>query len=266
MNINFEGRVALVFGAGSAGEGWSNGKAAAVAYARAGAQVACVDLRRAAAEETAQIIEAEGGRAIALEGDVTDDAQVAAAVAATLRAFGAIDILHNNAGLAQFGGTTDLDLDAWDKAMDVNVKSVFLACRHVIPHMVSRGQGVITNISSLAGIRISEYDMSSYFASKAAVNHLTRAIALRHAAEGLRCNAILPGLINTPLIHANKEMQGHHGSIDKQIAERDAMSPTGKMGDAWDIANASVFLASDGAKYINGVLLPVDGGLSCRVR
>ncbi len=266
MNFALTDNVALVFGAGSSGPGWGNGKAAAVAYARAGASVACVDLNPAAAEETANIIEGEGHSAIAIRGNVASDEDVSAAVAKTLSHFGKIDILHNNTGITLFGGPVEQDIAEWDRAMDVNVKSVFLACRHVLPHMVGRGAGVITNISSVAGIRIAGYDMASYYTSKAAVNQLTRAVALQYAAKGIRANAILPGLMNTPLVQNNEGMKGHHGDAEKQMAERHAMSPTGQMGDAWDVAHAAVFLASREAKYINGVLLPVDGGLSCRAR
>ncbi len=266
MSFTLTDQTALVFGAGSSGPGWGNGKAAAVAYARAGAPVACVDLDLSAAEETAGIIEAEGNTAIAIQGNVTRDEDVARAVATTLSHFARIEILHNNTGITLFAGPVDQEICEWDRAMDVNVKSVFLACRHVLPHMEEHGYGVITNISSVSGIRILGYDMASYYTSKAAVNQLTRAIALQYAAKGIRSNAILPGLINTPMIRNNKEMQGHHGDLEKQLAERDAMSPTGKMGDAWDIAHAAVFLASREAKYINGILLPVDGGLSCRAK
>ena len=266
MRFSLEGQTALVFGAGSSGPGWGNGKAAAVAYARAGAGVACVDLNMTAAEETAHIIENEGNAAIAIRGNVAVEDDVAAAVARTLAGFGKIEILHNNTGITLFGSPVDQDIAEWDRAMDVNVKSVFLSCRHVLPHMEARGYGVVTNISSVAGLRIAGYDMASYYTSKAAVNQLTRAVALKYAAKGIRANALLPGLINTPLIHNNEGMKSHHGDFETQMAERDAMSPTGKMGEAWDIAHAAVFLASHEANYINGVLLPIDGGLSCRMR
>lgn len=265
MKISLNGRVALVFGAGSSGPGWGNGKAAAVAYARAGARVAAVDLNLAAAEETAGIIASEGGEAMAMAADVAREADVKAVVGRLVDEWGRIDILHNNVGIAQFGGALELEEQLWNRSMDVNVKSVYLACKHVLPHMIAQERGVVTNISSIAGVRIAGYDMPAYYASKAAVNHLTRALAIRHARQGIRVNAILPGLINTPLIHTTKGMAEHHGDTAAQIAERDAMSPTGRMGEAWDIAHAAVFLASDFAKYINGVNLPVDGGLTCRI-
>ena len=265
MIIDLKDRVALVFGAGSSGEGWGNGKAAAVAYARSGAKVVCVDLNRAAAEETAGIITDEGGTALALAADVASEAQIIDVVARVMADFGRIDILHNNVGIAQIGGALELDEALWDRSMNVNVKSVFLACKHVLPHMIAAGKGAVVNISSLAGMRIAGYDMPAYYASKAAVNHLTQALAVRHAREGIRVNAVLPGLIHTPLISTTKGMAETFGDIEAQIAARDAMSPTGKMGDAWDVANAAIFLASDQAKYINGVALCVDGGLAARI-
>jgi NAD(P)-dependent dehydrogenase (short-subunit alcohol dehydrogenase family) len=198
MVISLADNVALVFGAGSSGPGWGNGKAAAVAYARAGAKVVCVDLKQAAAEETAAIVVGEGYEAIAIQGDVSDDTDVAGAVSTAISHFRKIDILHNNTGITLFGSPTEQSIGDWDRAMDVNVKSVFLACRHVLPRMVDRRCGVITNISSIASIRIGGYNMTSYYTTKAAVNQFTRSVALQYADKGIRCNAILPGLMNTP--------------------------------------------------------------------
>ena len=254
-------RVALVFGAGSSGPGWGNGKAAAVAYARAGAKVACVDAQLERAEATAKLIRDESGEAIALAADVASSANIAAAVAAALQAWKRLDILHNNVGISLFGGPVDLSEADWDRSLDVNLKSVFLACKHALPIMEHQGRGVITNISSILSLRVSWYDQVAYYASKAGVDHLTRAVAVKYAAKGIRCNAILPGLMDTPLLYANPAVVGTHGGAEAMKQARDAASPTGKQGTAWDIANAAVFLASDDANYINGVTLPVDGGL-----
>jgi NAD(P)-dependent dehydrogenase (short-subunit alcohol dehydrogenase family) len=259
------GRVALVFGAGSSGPGWSNGKAAAVAYARAGARVACVDQEVARAKETADIIRKEKGEALALSADVGVNADVARTVKDVVAAWDTLDILHNNVGISIFGGPVDLPEEDWDKSLAANLKSVFLACKHALPIMERQGRGVITNISSILSQRVSWYDQIAYYASKAGVDHLTRAVAVKYAAKGIRANAILPGLIDTPLLYNNPAIaQGTHGGIEKMIAARNATSPTGKMGSPWDVANAAVFLASDEARYINGVLLPVDGGLICK--
>jgi len=255
-------RVALVFGAGSVGPGWGNGKASAVAYARAGAKVVCVDINRSAAEETAGIIRGEGGRAEALACDVTKLLEVEDVVARTVAAFGPVDILHNNVGHAGMGGPPDLSEDQWRREMDLNVTGMFLACKVVIPSMVERGRGVITNISSVAGIRYTGYPYTSYYAAKGAVNQFTVGVALQYARNGIRCNAILPGLMDTPLIY--QQITGQYGSPDDMVKERHEASPTGRMGTGWDIANAAVFLASDEAGYINAVCLPVDGGLTAR--
>ena len=256
------GRVALVFGAGSAGPGWGNGKASAVAYARAGARVACVDISRTAAEETVGLIRAEGGTAEAFACDVTRLLEVEDVVAGTGRALGAVDILHNNVGHAKMGGPPDLSEEDWRREMDLNVTGMFLACKVVIPSMLERGRGVITNIGSAAGLRYTGYPYSSYYAAKGAVNQFTIGIALQYARAGLRCNAILPGIMDTPLIY--QQISTAYASPEEMVQARHEASPTGRMGSAWDVAHTAVFLASEEASYINGVLLPVDGGLTAR--
>lgn len=255
-------RVALVFGAGSVGPGWGNGKASAVAYARAGARVVCVDINRSAAEETVGIIRGEGGKAEALACDVTKLMEVEDVVARTTALFGPVDILHNNVGHAKMGGPPDLSEDEWRREMDLNVTGMFLACKVVIPTMVARGRGVITNISSSAGIRYVGYPYTSYYAAKGAVNQFTVGVALQYARDGIRCNAILPGLMDTPLIYQQITVQ--YASPDDMVKARHEATPMGRMGTGWDVANAAVFLASDEASYINAVCLPVDGGFTAR--
>jgi NAD(P)-dependent dehydrogenase (short-subunit alcohol dehydrogenase family) len=258
-------RVALVFGAGSCGPGWGNGKASAVLYAREGARVVAVDLLEERAQETADIIAGEGGECLPLAADVASSAAVRSVVERTVDSYGRVDVLHNNVGISLFGGAVDLSEEDWDRSLDCNLKSVFLACKHTLPIMEAQGRGVITNISSILSERISQYDEIAYYASKAGVDHLTRAIAVRYAGKGIRANAIQPGLMDTPLLYANPAIvEVSHGGVEKMVRERDALSPTGRMGTAWDIAHAAVFLASDEAAYINGVLLPVDGGLLCK--
>ena len=259
--MKLAGRTALVFGAGSSGPGWGNGKAAAVQYAREGARVVAVDVRREAAEETAAIIVGEGGQALALAADVTGADAVAQAVAAALDAFGGIDVLHNNVGITDMGDLAEIDEARWRRVMDVNLTSVFLTCKVVVPTMLAQGRGAIVNISSLAGATINRYPYFSYYASKAGLNHFTRALAVQYAARGIRANVIMPGVMNTPLIHS--QISGQYADTAAMLAARDAMSPMQRMGDAWDVARAAVFLASDDAAYITGVCLPVDGGLSC---
>ncbi len=262
MPQRLKDQVALVFGAGSSGPGWGNGKAAAVQYAREGAKVAAVDLSSAAAEETCDIIRSEKGEAMALVADVTNAVEVDAAVAATRRAFGRIDILHNNVGVTDMAALEDVDAERWRKVVDINLTGAFLTCKSVVPHMVAQGGGAILNISSIAAQLINDFPYFSYYASKAGLNHLTRAIAIQYGRQGIRCNAIMPGLIDTPLIY--QQISDQYESAEEMVAARSALSPTGFMGTAWDVARAAVFLVSSDARYINGVCLPVDGGLSCR--
>ncbi|MFC1796473.1 SDR family NAD(P)-dependent oxidoreductase [Pseudomonadota bacterium] len=263
--MELEGKTALVFGAGSIGPGWGNGKACAVAYARAGASVVAVDLDMERARETCEIISDEGGTALPLAADVTDSAAIKNVVDSALETFGGIDILHNNVGISLQGDPVSMSETDWDRSIDCNLKSVFLACKYVLPVMLRQGYGVIINISSILSMVVSRYDEVAYYASKAGVDHLTRSVAVKYADKGIRCNAIQPGLMNTPLLYANKEVViDAHGSVEAMIEDRNSASPTGKMGEAWDIANAAVFLASDKAAYINGVILPVDGALLCK--
>ncbi|ALA19934.1 MULTISPECIES: SDR family NAD(P)-dependent oxidoreductase [Chelatococcus] len=263
MADRLKGKCAIVFGAGSSGPGWGNGKATAVAFAREGARVACVDLAEAAAAETAAIIREEGNEAIALAADVTSLASVEAVAAAAMEAFGAIDILHNNVGVTHMGGPVELDEERFQAALDLNIGSVYRTAKAVLPHMLKGGGGAIVNISSLAAIRYVGYPYFSYYATKAAVNQATVALAMQYARQGIRANCIMPGLIDTPMIY--KQISGQYGSVEEMVAARNALVPTGRMGTAWDIAAAAVFLASDEARFITGVCLPVDGGQSCAV-
>ena len=263
MSERLKDRSAIVFGAGSSGPGWGNGKAAAVAFAREGAKVACVDLSADAAEETAAIIRAERYDAVAIAADVTQLASVEAAAAQAAEAFGRIDILHNNVGVTHMGGPVELDEDKFQAALDLNIGPVYRTAKAVLPYMLKAGGGAIVNISSLAAIRYVGYPYFAYYATKAAVNQATVALAMQYARQGIRANCIMPGLIDTPLIY--KQISGQYGSVDEMVAARDAMVPLGKMGTAWDVAAAAVFLASDEAKFITGVCLPVDGGQSCAV-
>jgi len=258
-----DNKVALVFGAGSSGDGWSNGQAAAATYARAGARVVAVDRHEAAAQTTVQHIQSEGGHGIAVCADVTDSQSVQAAVAQAMQWGGRIDILHNNVGMTLMGGPVEIEEADWQRAIDINLGSIYRTAKATLPHMLAQQSGVIINISSLASIRWAGYPYFAYYAAKAAVNQATVALALQYARQGIRANAILPGLIDTPLIY--REISGQYESVEAMREARNKAVPTGRMGTAWDIANAAVFLASDQAAFINGVCLPVDGGQSCAV-
>lgn len=261
MADRLKGKIAIVFGAGSAGPGWGNGKAAAVAYAREGASVACIDLNQTAADETAAIITSEGGKALALAANVTDLASVETCVATTAEHFGRIDILHNNVGVTHMGGPVELSEAQFEAALQLNLGSVYRCAKAVIPRMLEGNGGAIINISSLAAIRWVGYPYFAYYATKAAVNQATVALAMQYAKQGIRANCIMPGLIDTPLIY--KQISTQYASPEEMVAARNALVPMGQMGTAWDVANAAVFLASDEAKFITGVCLPVDGGQSC---
>lgn len=256
MSTRLLKKVAIVFGAGSAGTGWGNGKAVAVAFAREGARVICVDRGLAAAEETAQIVAEEGNEAEALCADVTDYDAVAKAVAAGEARFGRIDILHNNVGLPEAGGPEDLDEDTWRRAIEVNVGGVWRTCKAVLPGMRARRSGAVVNISSVASRRWTGTPAFAYAAAKAAVNQATVSVAMQYARDGIRANAILPGLLDTTLADECRGAGTPESGRDRRV-------PLGRLGEAWDIAHAAVFLASDEARFITGVCLPVDGGQSC---
>lgn len=261
-----KGKVAMVVGAGSIGPGWGNGKATAVTFAREGAQVFCVDRNAAAAEETATMIKGEGGKASAFTADVSRAGEIEAMVAACQNAFGRIDVLDNNVGIAEMGSVVEVAEAEWDRVFAVNLKSAYLAMKHVIPVMVQQGGGSIINISSIASIRHLGLSYVTYGASKAAMNQMTRTTAVEFARRHVRVNAILPGLMKTPMVEHSAGLAESYakGDVDAMWRARDAQVPMGHMGEAWDVANAALFLASDESKYVTGIELVVDGGITCK--
>ena len=261
---NLDGKVAIVVGAGSSGPGWGTGKATAVHLARLGAGVLGIDVNADATAATGDWVRQEGGKYEAFVGDATTPEGAAAAVNACIDRFGRVDILVNNIGAGPVEGVVETSLEDWERVFRFNVTSAFLMAKHAIQPMISVGAGSIVNVSSIASNRWTGVPLSAYSASKAAMNQLTQNIAMQYAAKGIRCNAVLPGLLMTPMMLGT--LSRHYGNdVDALIRKRDAVSPTGKMGTGWDIAYAVGFLASDESRYINGVLLPVDGGLSCQV-
>jgi NAD(P)-dependent dehydrogenase (short-subunit alcohol dehydrogenase family) len=262
-----KGKTAMVVGAGSIGPGWGNGKATAVTFAREGARVFCVDRHRAAAEETARIIESEGGEAIAFTADVSRAGDVEAMVGACVRAYGRIDVLDNNVGIAEMGGVVEVSEADWDRVFAVNLKSAFLAMKHVLPVMVRQGGGSVINISSVASIRHTGVSYVTYAASKAAMNQMTRTTAVEFASRHIRVNAILPGLMKTPMVEHSAGLAESYakGDVQAMWRARDAQVPMGHMGEAWDVANAALFLASEESRYVTGIELVVDGGLTLKV-
>ncbi len=265
MGGRLQDRVAIVVGAGSVGPGWGTGKATAVTFAREGARVLCVDINEAAAEETAAIITGEGGRAEAHRADATDPAQDEALVARAVELWGGVDVLHNNVGIVEVGGPVETEAAGWDRVMAVNLKSMYLTCKAALPVMEAAGRGAIVNIGSISAIRWLGVPYISYAASKAAILGFTRAIALQYAAKGIRANVILPGLMDTPMIVEPLSQAYAGGDIEEMRALRHAQCPMGRMGDAWDVANAALFLASDEARSLTATELVVDGGLTAKV-
>ncbi len=263
MGERLKDKVAIVSGAGSIAPGWGNGKATAVLFAREGAKVLAVDIDGAAAEVTQRIIGEEGGEATVAECDVTQASQVEAMVARCIDVYGRVDVLHNNVGIVTLGGPVETSEEDWDRVNAVNLKSVYLTCKHVLPHMERQGGGAIVNISSITGIRWLGVPYVSYSATKAAVLQLTQSVALQYASRNIRCNAVLPGLMNTPMAQKSVAEAYSGGDVEKMIEIRDRQVPMGKQGDAWDVAYAALFLASDEAKYITGTQLVVDGGFTC---
>lgn len=266
MTGRLNNKVAIVIGAGSVGPGWSNGKAAAVLFAREGARVCCVDICAESAEETAHIIREEGGSAIPFRADASRSGDVKAAVDACLAAFGRVDILHNNVGIVMRGGVVELEEADWDRVFNINLKSVYLAMKHVIPHMAAQGGGSIVNVSSIASLRYLGANYVGYYTTKAAINHMTRVTAAEYASRQVRINAVLPGLMDTPM--ARKSAIETHGvsaeGIEDAWKKKAARIPMGWMGDAWDVARAAVFFASDESRFITGAELVVDGGLTLK--
>lgn len=265
MAGRLEAKVAVVVGAGQTpGETIGNGRATAITFAREGASVLLVDRVLARAEETRAMIEAGGGTSSAFEADITREGDCRALVEACVERYGRIDVLHNNAGIgAGDAGVSGIELDNFERIYRVNLHGALLASKHALPHMRAQGGGVITNVSSLASIA-GATNMVAYKTSKAALNALTQTLALANARYGIRANAILPGFINTPM--AIEGISAARGiPREELVAQRDRAVPMGHMGTAWDVANAALFLASDEARFITGVLLPVDGGQSVRV-
>ena len=265
MGDRLKDKVAIVVGAGqSPGETIGNGRGTAILFAREGAKVMLVDNRLESAQETLALIEAEGGIAFAHEADATSEEQGAHIVERCMETWNRIDVLHNNVGIGERGkGFLDLAETDWQRFMDVNLKSMFLTCQKVLPRMIEQGSGVIINISSIASLMATE--AVAYKTSKAGVNALTQGLALQAAPHGVRVNAILPGLMETPMAI---EGRVHAYGIDRKevVDGRNRRVPLkGGMGTGWDVAHAAVFLASDDAKFITGVLLPVDGGQSARI-
>lgn len=259
--MRLKDKIAIVVGAGQIeGQTVGNGRATVLTFVREGATVLAVDRNIVSARETAALAKGPGECA-AFEADVTKEATLAAAIAEAHRRWGRVDILHNNVGLSVAGGDappTEITEEAFDRIVAINLRGTVMACKHVLPIMRAQQSGVIINISSAAAIE--NYPGVAYKATKAAIIAYTKQLAIQNASYGIRANAILPGLLDTPMaVDTRVRVTGH--SRDAIMAERNAKVPLrGKQGTAWDVANAALFLASSEADFITGVALPVDGG------
>ena len=263
--FRLDGKVALVTGCGTIGEGWGNGKAIAVLLARQGAGVFGCDLALEAAQVTRDLIREEGGVAEVQTCNVTKAADVKGLVQACLARFGRIDILVNNVGRSEPGDPVTMDEAVWDDQMDVNLKSAFLTCKHVLPIMERQGGGSVVNISSIAGLRYVGKPQVGYAAGKAALMQMTQTTAVIYAARGIRLNSVVPGLVFTPLVKRLADKYAK-GDFEGFVAHRHNQVPMGHMGDAWDVAHAVLFLAADESRYITGQQIVVDGGITAATR
>jgi NAD(P)-dependent dehydrogenase (short-subunit alcohol dehydrogenase family) len=259
-------KIAIVAGGGQqSGQTAGNGRATCERFAEEGATVLIVDNSLAAAEATLEVIQKKGGKASVLQADITREADCRKIADTCVERYGRIDVLHNNVGRSRGDkNTPDLEAEMWDEIMAMNLKGMFMTCKHVLPVMRRQKSGSIINISSISSI--AGWQMLTYKTSKGAVNTMTQHMAQENAEWGIRVNAILPGLMDTPM--AIERRVNERGVPREQVRkERSSQVPllVAEDGNAWDVANAAVFLASDEARYITGVLLPVDGGVLLKI-
>jgi NAD(P)-dependent dehydrogenase (short-subunit alcohol dehydrogenase family) len=266
--LSLKDKVAFMSGAGSVGDDpeakvWGNGKATAVLLARQGAKIYGVDLRKGAADVTKAIIDKEGGSCVTRGVDMTKAKEVEAAVADCMQRFGRIDILVNNIGGSAPGNAVTMTEEVWDAQISHNLKTAFLGCKYVLPIMEKQGKGAIVNLASVAGLRMTaERAHVAYSTTKLGILAFSKSTAISYARKGIRCNTVIPGLMHTALVEHRLAKTIAANDLQGLIDKRHAQCPTGKMGDAWDIAHAVLFLVSDEARYITATEIVVDGGLT----
>lgn len=259
--LRLDGKVALVTGIGAPENEISNGKAIATVLARQGAIIEGIDREKTFGEATVNSIESEGGKAHLTVGDVTSQEDVDAWVEACIKKHGKIDILVNNVGQSQPGGPNTMNYAEWRNQLCLNLDSVYLATHAVLPHMTKAQTGSIVNISSIAGMRYIGKPQIAYSTAKAGIIQFTKASAIIHAKDNIRMNCVVPGLMHTPMLKRMAEKYAN-GDLNGFIAQRNEQIPMGKMGNAWDVANAALFLASDEACYVTATEIVVDGGIT----
>ena len=264
MMLRFKDKIAIVTGAGCVGPGWGNGRAIAVRLAEEGATVVACDRDLSRVEETIERAGALGSAIIPQACDVTSSASIAETVETCIARFGKVDVLVNNVGGSAAGGPVELSEDAWDMQVDINLKSVFLTCKHVLPHMIARKTGAIVNLASTSGLRWTGSAQVAYAATKAGVIHMSRVIAVQHAPDGIRINTVVPGQLHTPMVETRLAKQRSGGDVEALLASRVKRIPLGFMGDGRDTAAAVAYLASDEARFVTGTEIVVDGGMVAR--
>tara|TARA_R110000751_G_scaffold292626_1_gene399963 strand:- start:10031 stop:10831 length:801 start_codon:yes stop_codon:yes gene_type:complete len=264
MTGRLSGKIAIVTGAGCVGPGWGNGRATCVRFAQEGAKIFAVDLKSETMEETVVRVKEAGGEIETHLCDVTDRTAVEAMVAACVSHYGGVDILVNNVGGSAKGGAVDMDEETWDRQMAFNLKSVYLTCRSVLPHMVEAGSGAIVNTASTSGIRFTGSAQAAYASAKAAIIQFSRVTAVEFAPKGVRVNTVVPGQLHTPMVETRLAGQRSGGDVDALLQQRLKRIPLGWMGDGRDTANAALFLASEEARFVTGTEIIVDGGMSVR--
>ncbi|WP_067662787.1 SDR family NAD(P)-dependent oxidoreductase [Nocardia miyunensis] len=263
MSHKLEGKTAVVVGGGQTpGATLGNGRAVALTFARHGANVLVVDRDADSAEETAKLVRAEGGSAASHRADITVEQDCAGILDAAVRAYGQVDVLHNNVGIVPAGRTEEISAEKWRQGFEVNLTGMWLTCKYVLPHMRERGTGAVINISSMAGLLYAG-DNITYSTSKAAVHSLTRCLAIEYAPHGIRVNCIAPGMMDTPM-GVDSVARASGADRETVAAQRAALVPMGHQGTSQDIANAALFLATDDSAFITGTVLPVDGGFTLR--
>jgi 2-keto-3-deoxy-L-fuconate dehydrogenase len=253
--MKLEQRVAVITGAGS-----GIGRAMALLFAQEGARILAADINGSAAEETAAAVQAAGGTAQAFTVNVVEPDEVRAMIEAAVAAYGRVDILCNNAGIGSTTDVVEAEPEEWDRVMAVNVKSVFLGCKYVIPHMLEQGSGVIVNTASVAGM-VGLVKRASYSASKGAVIALTRQVAIEYVEQGIRVNCLCPGTVDSPWVGRLLGQADDPGAARAALVAR---QPMGRLGTPEEIAAAALYLASDDAAFITGTGLVIDGGLTAR--
>lgn len=258
------GKVVLITGAGSVGPGWGNGRAIAVRFAEEGARVYGVDRDPERLTETAQMVAEAGNTFVSGSCDVTSSASIAQMVVQCMAEFGRIDVLVNNVGGSAKGGPVEMDEEVWDAQIDLNLKSVFLTCKHVLPHMLAQGSGAIVNISSTSGMRWTGAAQIAYAATKAGVIQFSRVLAVQYAKQGIRVNTVVPGQLHTPMVEVRLAGQRAGGDVEALLKQRQSRIPLPFMGDGRDTANAALYLACEESRFVTGTEIVVDGGMSVR--